>query len=71
MEDINLPSSPRKKLKMDTDSTPNAVLGDITLQQNSSSQEPPDLQLSKEAQVGITEFVSSDLPGFNGLLKKR
>lgn len=28
-------------------------------------------QLSKEAEVGITEFVSPDLPGFVGILKKR
>lgn len=28
-------------------------------------------QLSKEAEVGITEFVSPDLPGFSGILKKR
>ncbi|KAI9875119.1 MAG: hypothetical protein M1830_008864, partial [Pleopsidium flavum] len=30
-----------------------------------------DVQLQKEADVGITEFVSPDLPGFTGILKKR
>ena len=30
-----------------------------------------DDQLSKEAEVGITEFVSPDVPGFVGILKKR
>lgn len=26
---------------------------------------------SREAEVGITEFVSTDTPGFEGILKKR
>ncbi|EAS31995.3 TruD family tRNA pseudouridine synthase [Coccidioides immitis RS] len=30
-----------------------------------------DAQALKEAEVGITEFVSPDLPGFSGILKKR
>lgn len=28
-------------------------------------------QLRKEAECGITEFVSPELPGFTGILKKR
>ena len=30
-----------------------------------------DMQLHKEEDVGITEFVSPELPGFTGVLKKR
>lgn len=30
-----------------------------------------DVQAMKEAEVGITEFVCPDLPGFTGILKKR
>lgn len=30
-----------------------------------------DAQALKEAEVGITEFVSSDVQGFSGILKKR
>jgi tRNA pseudouridine13 synthase len=30
-----------------------------------------DVQAMKEAEVGITKFVSPDLPGFTGILKKR
>ena len=30
-----------------------------------------DMQLRKEEDVGVTEFVSPDLPGFTGILKKR
>jgi hypothetical protein len=35
------------------------------------SVDPASLQLHKEEDVGITEFVSPDLPGFSGILKKR
>ena len=45
----------------------NTTIDALTLQQ----QEHHESQLSKEAEVGITEFVSPDLPGFNGILKKR
>ncbi|KAF3892343.1 Pseudouridine synthase, TruD [Trichophyton interdigitale] len=31
----------------------------------------PDAQAVKEAEVGITQFVSPDLPGFSGVVKKR
>lgn len=30
-----------------------------------------DAQALKEAEVGITEFVCPDIPGFSGILKKR
>ena len=30
-----------------------------------------DMQIHKEEDVGITEFVSPELPGFAGILKKR
>ena len=29
------------------------------------------MQMHKEEDVGITEFISPDLPGFTGVLKKR
>lgn len=31
----------------------------------------PDAQAIKEAEVGITHFVSPDVPGFSGVVKKR
>ena len=72
MEDPVLPSSPRKKLKMDTGSVSTSARDPFSTDRKiPSTQESPDIQLSKEEEVGITEFVSPDLPGFNGILKKR
>ncbi|KAF5866076.1 hypothetical protein ETB97_001154 [Aspergillus alliaceus] len=70
MEGADLVESPRKRIK--TDNTP--VTDEATL--------PPfdgavaaisesDAQALKEAEVGITEFVSPENAGFAGILKKR
>ncbi|KAJ9317545.1 hypothetical protein DTO271D3_2366 [Paecilomyces variotii] len=67
--------SPRKRLKTD-----DAPQGDVAVLETSTSQkqlaETPavptqDAQALKEAEVGITEFVSTGTEGFSGILKKR
>lgn len=77
MDESDLLASPRKKLKaqhvlvghtMEATSTTSInemTDAPITHEGDSAS------RLSKEAQCGITEFVSPDLPGFTGVLKKR
>jgi tRNA pseudouridine13 synthase len=81
MEDLDSPSSPRKKLKLDSHRNsefpssspqePPATNGGIIPTMAAKSVDPASLQLHKEEDVGITEFVSPDLPGFSGILKKR
>ncbi|KAL9098034.1 MAG: hypothetical protein Q9187_009747 [Circinaria calcarea] len=72
MDEPDLPSSPRKKLKMEQGHISNSTMGlDTTIDALALQQEHHESQLSKEAEVGITEFVSPDLPGFTGILKKR
>lgn len=77
MEVDELPTSPRKKRKAHHDSQLNM---DEDLKATSSNAVPDqrsinafgnDDRLDKEAQCGITEYVSPDLPGFRGVLKKR
>ena len=77
MDDTELQASPRKKLKTehlsldgtmeDTVAAPNELMPDGP----PIEEDGPDTCLSKEAECGITEFVSPDLPGFTGVLKKR
>ena len=76
MDDLEQPSSPRKKLKMNKD--PDSSIEDVIRSANPSNerlistmQELEASQLSKENEVGITEFVSPGMPGFSGILKKR
>ena len=108
MDDQEMPSSPRKKLK--TESTPfdgptMSPSATPTTKEVAESAHPlqdpeltglveprttyvqpdvidtnsaapvhfniHDMQLHKEEDVGITEFVSPELPGFTGILKKR
>ncbi|KAL9103705.1 MAG: hypothetical protein Q9187_008978, partial [Circinaria calcarea] len=72
MDDQDLPSSPRKKLKMEQGHISNSTMGlDTTIDALPLQQEHHESQLSKEAEVGITEFVTPDLLGFTGILKKR
>ena len=82
MDDQDLQSSPRKKLKMDVPSSnfseEHQVAGEPSslYQENATSvvtlpKSSHDLQVHKEEDVGITEFISPDLPGFTGVLKKR
>ena len=103
-----MPSSPRKKLKMESTSldgsivSPSAAIITKGVAESSQSPQDPeptglvelkttqslldvtgtnsvapvhfnvyDMQLHKEEDVGITEFVSPELPGFAGVLKKR
>ena len=76
--------SPRKRMKISNDLpdtrpailTPTPVTKDSPSGKQSRSadrsQAPSgDVQATKEAEVGITEFVGPDLPGFIGILKKR
>lgn len=64
--------SPRKRLKTD-----DAPQGDVAVSETSTSQAETaavpsqDAQALKEAEVGITEFVSTGTEGFSGILKKR
>ena len=84
--DLSPPSSPRKKLKMDPSEGglgPDETIGATEDLSNVSANGKPSssdskpttgesfAQLHGETDVGITEFVSPDLPGFRGILKKR
>ncbi|GAD94263.1 pseudouridine synthase TruD/Pus7 [Paecilomyces variotii No. 5] len=67
--------SPRKRLKTD-DASQSDVTVPLTSTSQTQSGETPvllneDVQALKEAEVGITEFVSSNTQGFSGILKKR
>lgn len=81
MDELGILAPPHKKLKayhstMDAavddamDYTAAAIvksIADVPSNQQDSSHE----QLRKEAECGITEFVSPELRGFTGILKKR
>lgn len=72
MDDADLPSSPRKKLKAEhpqPDETMDHPLIDHSLARDETSS--PEKFIDKEVECGITEFVSPDLTGFTGILKKR
>ncbi|MCJ1393339.1 hypothetical protein MMC18_006212 [Xylographa bjoerkii] len=82
MEDQDILSSPRKRLKMDTEAMdvdrkpemhPKLIPSDHKTSSSVAkpSVDPHSMQLHKEEDVGITEFISPDLPGFTGILKKR
>lgn len=85
MDDDSLqPSSPRKRQKLEnfpessmaqSESTSVvAVSSQLSFAHEAVMSDPPsaaDLQLQKETDVGITEFVSVETPGFTGILKKR
>ncbi|MCJ1400914.1 hypothetical protein MMC11_004125 [Xylographa trunciseda] len=82
MEDQDIQSSPRKRLKMDTtatdpDSKPETPSKPTPADQETSASlakpplDPHSMQLHKEEDVGITEFIRPDLLGFTGILKKR
>lgn len=80
MEGEEIIEQPRKRLK--TEDTPQG--DDVVFPTSEGAQKQAeasataqlqpsaeDSQTLKEAEVGITEFVSADLPGFSGILKKR
>lgn len=67
--------SPRKRLKTDDAPQGDVVVPETLASQTQSGETPAvlneDAQALKEAEVGITEFVSSSTQGFSGILKKR
>lgn len=78
MDDNDLPTSPRKKLKahhhMDTtmDDKPTSNMPSATHIQPATVDASDEMdRLDKEVQCGIIEYVSPHLPGFTGILKKR
>lgn len=60
-----LVESPRKRLKTDNAASPAGAA------ESSPAKEPADIQAVREAEVGITQFVSPENAGFSGILKKR
>lgn len=62
--------SPRKRLKTDVSGTIDDAVS-ITPDTLVANEADGQFQRLREAQVGITEFVSTDVPGFEGVLKKR
>lgn len=70
MEREDIVESPRKRLKVDNAQTADndTIVAEVPAVESSSS---PVTQATREVDVGITEFVSADIPGFEGVLKKR
>lgn len=68
--DEEVVESPRKRLKTDVSATIDDVVS-ITPDTLVANEADGQFQRLREAQVGITEFVSTDVPGFEGVLKKR
>lgn len=70
MEREELVESPRKRLKVDNAQIADndTIVAEVPPVESSSS---PFTQATREIDVGITEFVSADIPGFEGMLKKR
>lgn len=61
--------TPRKRLKTDNVAAADDVIVSAVPTEGRSL--PANAQTVKEAEVGITEFVSRDNEGFSGILKKR
>lgn len=70
MEREEIVESPRKRQKVDNVQTEDndTVVAEVPAVESSSSS---NAQATREVDVGITEFVSADIPGFEGVLKKR
>ncbi|KAL8889091.1 MAG: hypothetical protein Q9215_003590 [Flavoplaca cf. flavocitrina] len=79
MDDNDLPTSPRKKLKArhtkdsTMDDEPASNMSSASHIQQPARIETSDEQdrLDKEVQCGIVEYIGPHLPGFAGILKKR
>ncbi|RJE21787.1 pseudouridine synthase [Aspergillus sclerotialis] len=73
MEGGDIVESPRKRIKTDNalSTTETVVSSDRAHTEPAPSNETEDAQLSKELEVGITQFVSSQNVGFSGIFKKR
>ncbi|PGH06101.1 hypothetical protein AJ79_06635 [Helicocarpus griseus UAMH5409] len=63
--------SPRKRVKISNDRDSTTAIPPVSAIETPPVDASQDVQALKEAEVGITHFVSSDLPGFSGILKKR
>lgn len=77
MEENQSDPPPRKKLKLQY-SLDGAMDESVAPEQSNPMSEAPSveadqaaLQLDKEVQCGITEFIHSDVQAFTGVLKKR
>ncbi|EAW07174.1 pseudouridine synthase PUS7 [Aspergillus clavatus NRRL 1] len=72
MEGADIVESPRKRLKTENAvSTEDVVLPPSSAPVAETKISDSDAQALKEAEVGITEFVSAENEGFSGVLKKR
>ncbi|KAL9607522.1 MAG: hypothetical protein Q9167_007570 [Letrouitia subvulpina] len=74
MDDPDLPASPRKKHKAQHEPFESRMAGieapPAAIHPSENNRDVLD-RPHKETECGITEFVSPDLPGFSGILKKR
>ncbi|OKL56124.1 hypothetical protein UA08_08727 [Talaromyces atroroseus] len=71
MEGDEIVESPRKRLKTDNvHTTDNDIAAAIANADSSANSSTPS-GAAREVDVGITEFVSAEIPGFEGILKKR
>jgi tRNA pseudouridine13 synthase len=75
MEKEDIVESPRKRLKTGDAATSQGdelvSVPALTSNSNNGSGGYATAKNTKEADVGITEFVSAETPGFEGILKKR
>ncbi|OAX85538.1 hypothetical protein ACJ72_00076 [Emergomyces africanus] len=64
---------PRKRVKISNEADSNSPIGPVSAMATPAALDldNQDAQALKEAEVGITHFVSPHLPGFSGILKKR
>lgn len=63
--------SPRKRIKISKDPDSNSPITPVSGFGPPAALDSQDIQALKEAEVGITDFVSPHLPSFSGILKKR
>lgn len=76
MDSVDIQQPPLKKLKshhisMDGAMDEMANTHATVMANVGNNQDIADDQFCKELECGITEFVSPELPGFTGILKKR
>lgn len=71
MEKEDIVESPRKRLKTEDDAATSQANELVPALTGGNSGGYATAKNTKEAEVGITEFVSAETPGFEGILKKR
>lgn len=71
MEGADIVESPRKRIKTDNATGADESVIPPSSAQPAAAEAEEDAQASKEMEVGITAFVSSENQGFAGILKKR